>query len=129
MAVVFATAGMGADGRPLLGRAGMFPNRMRGAALAVSGATNWVANFGATVTFLPLLSVRSSTMHHLRHDSQVRGYDLPSALALAIFGLRGAAVASVVLPHRHGWIAAGPSKSVSCGGRNNRSKASQQSFE
>lgn len=33
----------------------MFPNRMRGAALAVSGATNWVANF--TVTFLPLLNV------------------------------------------------------------------------
>jgi SP family sugar:H+ symporter-like MFS transporter len=35
----------------------MFPNRMRGAALAVSGATNWVANFGVTVTFLPLLNV------------------------------------------------------------------------
>ena len=34
----------------------MFPNRMRGAALAVSGATNWVANFAVTVTFLPLLS-------------------------------------------------------------------------
>ena len=85
MALVFATAGMGADGRPLLGRAAavtaltaanlyivafavswgpvmwvllgeMFPNRMRGAALAVSGATNWVANFVVTVTFLPLLS-------------------------------------------------------------------------
>jgi hypothetical protein len=76
---------MGADGRPLLGRAAaataltaanlyiiafavswgpvmwvllgeMFPNRMRGAALAVSGATNWVTNFVVTVTFLPLLS-------------------------------------------------------------------------
>jgi MFS transporter, SP family, sugar:H+ symporter len=35
----------------------MFPNRMRGAALAVSGATNWVTNFIVTVTFLPLLSV------------------------------------------------------------------------
>jgi hypothetical protein len=35
----------------------MFPNRMRGAALAVSGATNWVTNFGVTVTFLPLLNV------------------------------------------------------------------------
>jgi hypothetical protein len=35
----------------------MFPNRMRGAALAASGATNWVANFIVTVTFLPLLSV------------------------------------------------------------------------
>src|SRR5207248_10641720 len=35
----------------------MFPNQMRGAALAVSGATNWVANFAVTVTFLPLLSV------------------------------------------------------------------------
>ncbi len=33
-----------------------FPNRMRGAALAVSGATNWVANFAVTVTFLPLLT-------------------------------------------------------------------------
>ena len=85
MAVVFATAGMGADGRPLLGKTAavaaltaanlyiigfavswgpvmwvllgeMFPNRMRGAALAVSGATNWVANFVVTMTFLPLLS-------------------------------------------------------------------------
>jgi hypothetical protein len=34
----------------------MFPNRMRGAALAISGATNWVTNFAVTVTFLPLLS-------------------------------------------------------------------------
>src|SRR6516164_4997226 len=34
----------------------MFPNRMRGAALAVSGATNWAANFAVTVTFLPLLN-------------------------------------------------------------------------
>jgi len=34
----------------------MFPNQLRGAALAVSGATNWVANFAVTVTFLPLLS-------------------------------------------------------------------------
>jgi SP family sugar:H+ symporter-like MFS transporter len=33
----------------------MFPNQMRGAALAVSGATNWAANFLVTVTFLPLL--------------------------------------------------------------------------
>jgi hypothetical protein len=33
----------------------MFPNRLRGAALAVSGATNWVANFAVTLTFLPLL--------------------------------------------------------------------------
>jgi SP family sugar:H+ symporter-like MFS transporter len=33
----------------------MFPNRLRGAALAVSGATNWVANFVVTVTLLPLL--------------------------------------------------------------------------
>ena len=29
---------------------------MRGAALAVSGATNWVINFAVTVTFLPLLN-------------------------------------------------------------------------
>jgi MFS transporter, SP family, sugar:H+ symporter len=34
----------------------MFPNRMRGAALAVSGATNWVTNFIVTVIFLPLLN-------------------------------------------------------------------------
>src|SRR5262249_60383972 len=33
----------------------MFPNRLRGAALAVSGATNWLANFAVTLTFLPLL--------------------------------------------------------------------------
>jgi SP family sugar:H+ symporter-like MFS transporter len=33
----------------------MFPNRLRGAALAVSGATNWAANFLVTVTFLPVL--------------------------------------------------------------------------
>jgi len=33
----------------------MFPNRLRGAALALSGATNWVANFAVTLTFLPLL--------------------------------------------------------------------------
>lgn len=85
MAAVFATAGVGADGKPLLGHAAavaglaaanlyivafavswgpvmwvllgeMFPNRMRGAALSVSGASNWVANFVVTVTFLPLLN-------------------------------------------------------------------------
>jgi SP family sugar:H+ symporter-like MFS transporter len=85
MAAVFATAGVGANGKPLLTQAAavtglaaanlyivafamswgpvmwvllgeMFPNRMRGAALAVSGATNWVANFAITVTFLPLLT-------------------------------------------------------------------------
>src|SRR5205823_14444936 len=33
----------------------MFPNEIRGAALAISGATNWAANFTVTVTFLPLL--------------------------------------------------------------------------
>ena len=33
----------------------MFPNRMRGAGLAVAGATNWVSNFAVTVTFLLLL--------------------------------------------------------------------------
>jgi SP family sugar:H+ symporter-like MFS transporter len=85
MAVVFATAGTGPNGGPLLTRTAavtglaaanlyivafamswgpvmwvllgeMFPNRMRGAALAVSGATNWVVNFAVTVTFLPLLN-------------------------------------------------------------------------
>jgi MFS transporter, SP family, sugar:H+ symporter len=34
----------------------MFPNQMRGAGLAFSGATNWAANFTVTVTFLPLLN-------------------------------------------------------------------------
>jgi hypothetical protein len=33
----------------------MFPNRLRGAALAVSGATNWVSNFAVTLTFPALL--------------------------------------------------------------------------
>ncbi len=85
MAIVFGTAGVGPDGKPLLGHteavAGliaanlyivafgvswgpvmwvllgeMFPNQLRGAALAVSGATNWAVNFAVTVTFLPLLS-------------------------------------------------------------------------
>jgi MFS transporter, SP family, sugar:H+ symporter len=86
MAVVFATAGVGPDGKPelshisalaglvaanlyivafavswgpvmwvLLGE--MFPNEIRGAAVAISGATNWAANFTVTVTFLPLLKV------------------------------------------------------------------------
>jgi len=35
----------------------MFPNRMRGAALAVSGATNWATNFLVTVSFLPLVGL------------------------------------------------------------------------
>jgi MFS family permease len=84
MAIVFNTGGMGPDGKPLLGHMAavwgltaanlyiiafamswgpvmwvllgeMFPNEIRGAALAISGATNWVANFAVTVTFLPLL--------------------------------------------------------------------------
>jgi SP family sugar:H+ symporter-like MFS transporter len=84
MAIVFGTAGTGNAGQPELSRAAaliglvaanlyivafgvswgpvmwvllgeMFPNRLRGAALAVSGATNWAANFAVTVTFLPLL--------------------------------------------------------------------------
>jgi len=33
----------------------MFPNEIRGAAVAISGATNWAANFTVAVTFLPLL--------------------------------------------------------------------------
>jgi MFS transporter, SP family, sugar:H+ symporter len=85
MAAIFATAGVGAEGKPVLGHTAavaglvaanlyivafgvswgpvmwvllgeMFPNQLRGAALAVSGATNWLANFAVTVTFLPLLS-------------------------------------------------------------------------
>ena len=84
MAAAFATAGAGPDGKPVLSHmaavAGltaanlyivafavswgpvmwvllgeMFPNEIRGAALAISGATNWAANFSVTVTFLPLL--------------------------------------------------------------------------
>lgn len=84
LAVLFARAGVGIDGKPVLTRAEaliglvaanlyivafgiswgpvmwvllgeMFPNRLRGAALAVSGATNWVANFAVTLTFPPLL--------------------------------------------------------------------------
>jgi len=83
--MVFNTATVGPDGKPLLSHTAavagltaanlyiiafamswgpvmwvllgeMFPNQLRGAALAVSGATNWVANFAVTVTFLPLLS-------------------------------------------------------------------------
>jgi len=86
LALVFATAGAGPDGKPLLSHAAavtglvaanlyvvafamswgpvmwvllgeMFPNRLRAAALAVSGATNWAANFAVTVTFLPLLKM------------------------------------------------------------------------
>jgi SP family sugar:H+ symporter-like MFS transporter len=86
MAIVFNTASVGPDGKPLLGHMAavwgltaanlyivafamswgpvmwvllgeMFPNEMRGAALAISGATNWIANFTVTVTFLPLLGV------------------------------------------------------------------------
>src|SRR5215468_7830948 len=84
MALVFGTASMGADGQPVLSHmtavgglvaanlyivafamswgpvmwvllGEMFPNQLRGAALAVSGATNWITNFAVTVTFLPLL--------------------------------------------------------------------------
>jgi SP family sugar:H+ symporter-like MFS transporter len=84
MAIIFGAAPIGAGGKPELSRTAaliglaaanlyivafgvswgpvmwvllgeMFPNRLRGAALAVSGATNWIANFAVTVTFLPLL--------------------------------------------------------------------------
>ena len=84
MAAVFAMAGVGPDGKPMLSHGAavfgltaanlyivafavswgpvmwvllgeMFPNEIRGAALAISGATNWTANFTVTVTFLPLL--------------------------------------------------------------------------
>lgn len=85
MAAVFTSAGTGPDGRPMLTHGAavagltaanlyivafamswgpvmwvllgeMFPNHMRGAALAVSGATNWAVNFAVTVTFLPLMN-------------------------------------------------------------------------
>ena len=84
MAIVFGTAGVGSGGKPIIDHAAalsglaaanlyiiafaiswgpvmwvllgeMFPNRMRGAALGVAGATNWMANFSVTVSFLPLL--------------------------------------------------------------------------
>jgi SP family sugar:H+ symporter-like MFS transporter len=86
MALVFGSAAKGPDGKPLLTHGAavvgltaanlyivafamswgpvmwvllgeMFPTRMRGAALAVSGASNWAANFGVTVTFLPLMGL------------------------------------------------------------------------
>jgi SP family sugar:H+ symporter-like MFS transporter len=85
LSIVFARAVVGPDGNPVLSHpaavAGltaanlyivafamswgpvmwvllgeMFPNQMRGAGLAFSGATNWAANFTVTVTFLPLLN-------------------------------------------------------------------------
>jgi SP family sugar:H+ symporter-like MFS transporter len=84
MAAIFGFADTAADGKPVLGHVAalvglsaanlyivafgvswgpvmwvllgeMFPNRLRGAALALSGATNWAANFAVTVSFLPLL--------------------------------------------------------------------------
>lgn len=84
LAFVFMSAGVGPEGGPLLSRAAavtglaaanlyvvafamswgpvmwvllgeMFPNRLRAAGLAVSGAANWASNFLVTVTFLPLL--------------------------------------------------------------------------
>ena len=90
MAGVFATAGAGPDDKPMLSHVAavfgltaanlyiiafamswgpvmwvllgeMFPNEIRGAALAISGATNWVSNFTVTVSFLPLLKAISLT--------------------------------------------------------------------
>jgi SP family sugar:H+ symporter-like MFS transporter len=84
LATLFAMAEVGPDGKPVLTSAQgvlglvaanlyvvafgvswgpvmwvllgeMFPNRLRGAALAVSGATNWLANFAVTLTFPALL--------------------------------------------------------------------------
>jgi len=86
MAFVFGTAAVGANGKPVLSHEAavtglaaanlyivafavswgpvmwvllgeMFPNQLRGAALAIAGSTNWVTNFAVTVTFLPLVSV------------------------------------------------------------------------
>ena len=84
MATAFATAGAGPVGKPALSHMAavigltaanlyivafavswgpviwvllgeIFPNEIRGAGLAISGATNWLANFAVTVSFLPLL--------------------------------------------------------------------------
>ena len=43
----------------------MFFNEIRGAALAISGATNRLANFTVTVTFLPLLKAIGLTGTYL----------------------------------------------------------------
>lgn len=85
MALIFARAGVDEKGKPMLSEEAamvalgaallyivafgtswgpvmwvllgeMFPNRLRGAALAVSGAANWIANFAVTLTFPPLLA-------------------------------------------------------------------------
>jgi len=84
MAIVFGTAQVDSGGMPIISHAAalsglaaanlyiisfavswgpvmwvmlgeMFSNRLRGAALGFAGATNWVANFLVTVSFLPLL--------------------------------------------------------------------------
>src|SRR5262249_940246 len=84
MALVFGTARMGVDGQPVLSHmaavaglgaanlyigafrvsggpvmwvllGGMFSHQLPGAALAVSGSTNWIATFAVTGSFLPLL--------------------------------------------------------------------------
>jgi sugar porter (SP) family MFS transporter len=84
LAIIFGMANVGTDGKPLLTHTAavaglvaanlyimafgvswgpvmwvllgeMFPNKLRGAALAVSGATNWLANFAVTFTFPALL--------------------------------------------------------------------------
>jgi hypothetical protein len=52
--VTFVTDALG---NPTGGEQQEIPNRMRGAALAVSGATNWTTNFAVTVSFLPLVGV------------------------------------------------------------------------
>ena len=109
MATVFATAVAGPDGKPVLSHmaavAGlaaanldivafavswgpvmwvllgeMFPNEIRGAALAISGATNWAANLTVTVTFLPLLKT-SRANRHLRFLRDSRSDLAPLCMA------------------------------------------------
>jgi len=60
----------------------MFPNRLRGAALAVSGATNWVTNFAVTVTFLPLLNAAGL-------GGAYTLYAIAAAISIPLCGCRG----------------------------------------
>jgi len=112
MTVVFATAAVGPDSKPMLSHmaavAGlaaanlyivafavswgpvmwvllgeMFPNEIRGAALAISGATNWVSNFIVTVSFLPLLQTIGLT-------GAYAFYAIAAAVSLPLYGLPSA---------------------------------------
>ncbi|MBL0887916.1 sugar porter family MFS transporter [Myceligenerans indicum] len=61
--VVFFGATWGPVVWVLLGE--MFPNRIRGAALGVAAAAQWLANFTITLTFPPLLSTFGASIPYL----------------------------------------------------------------